>query len=117
MRVVVPTMVLMVAVGLGVLLFKLNQPGQDPKKADHAITPELARAAASEAIKAREAAEQRVRELERDVKRLQLRNKQQRGRLDRAERILKENDRLKREARAREQYIGTLEGRVGRARP
>ncbi|MHC4504422.1 MAG: hypothetical protein ACYTFI_14040, partial [Planctomycetota bacterium] len=104
-------------VGLGVLLFKLNQPGQDPKKADDAITPELARAAAGEAIKAREEAEQRISKLESDVKRLQLRHDKQRSKLDRAERILKENDRLKREARAREQYIVTLESRLGRARP
>ncbi len=117
MRVAVPLVVLVLAVGLGVILFKSNLAGQDPKTADDAITADLARAAASAAIKAREQAEQRVSELERDVKRLQLRHKEQRGRLDRAERILKENDRLRREARAREQYIVTLESRLGRARP
>jgi len=117
MRVAIPVVVLVLSVGLGVILFKVNRADQDPETPDEAITADLARAAASEAIKAREEAEQRVGELERDVKRLQLRHDKQRDRLDRAERILKENDRLKREAREREQHITTLESRLGGASP
>jgi predicted RNase H-like nuclease (RuvC/YqgF family) len=117
MRVAVPTVVLVATVGLGVLLFKMNQADEDPETPDAAVTPDLARSAANRAIKAREEAEQRVRELERDVKRLRMRHARQRDRLDRAERIFKENARLKREAQAREQYIIKLEGRVDQTRP
>lgn len=112
---VMAVVVLVLTVSLGVTLYKLYRARRD-RNTDDAIVADLARAAAKKAIKAREETERRVRELEGEVERLQLRDKQHQGKLVRAERILKENNRLVREARAREQYIVTLESRLGRAK-
>ncbi|MHC4201525.1 MAG: hypothetical protein ACYSU0_16170 [Planctomycetota bacterium] len=112
----VMAVVLVVTVGLGVTLFKLYRWKQGPNT-DDAIVADFARAAAKKAITAREEAEQRIRKLESEVKRLQLSYKQRQGKLVQAERMLKENNRLMREARAREQYIVILEGRLGRPKP
>ena len=88
--------------------------GETGEMSDEAVELAVYQAAAGQALKERDAALARVKPLEARAKSLTATLKDKRQFIDRANRIFRENDRLKREAQEREMYITRLESKLGR---